>query len=206
MSPIAFATKTLIGLACTALLATPALANGHRDGHRGHNSGYVSQNHSGYSGRHYNNRQHQGSSHNRSHHGYNDNHRSNNQYRGHDRPSDYYHRGNDRRTYGNNHYRDQRPSHHSRYRNDYRPRYQFNPQRPVLYAPRYANYRNYAPHYNIGYRLKPHRHVRLNDYHRWGLYHPPRGHYWVRHNNDAYLAAAGTGLVAGIIIGALASH
>ena len=89
----------------------------------------------------------------------------------------------------------------------YTPRYRYNPGTRVVYAPATRNnwhYRNYSPRYRVGYRLPyPQRYV-INDYWRFGLYQPPAGHYWVRYDNDAYLAAAGTGLVVGLIVGALA--
>lgn len=85
----------------------------------------------------------------------------------------------------------------------YQPRYSWNPSRRVVYAPNFY-YPNYRPYYSVGGRFYDYNRYRINDYQRWGLYHPPQGYYWVRHNNDAYLAAAGTGLIAGIIIGALA--
>lgn len=192
----AFAKKTIIALACTTMLTMPAFANGHRDHGRDHRSGYSKQNHSNYSGRHQSSRHNDGYR-NRSHYSGRSNYRDS--YRGNGYRQDS-HRGSVKN------YRSHAPVYSRGYGAGYKPRYTYNPHKRVVYAPHFSNYRHYQPRFSVGYRLQPRYHVRINDYHRWGLYHPPHGHYWVRHNNDAYLAAAGTGLIAGIIIGALSTH
>ena len=123
----------------------------------------------------------------------NDNRRHDNWNRNNNR----YYGNNHNQYYGHNNYR------RDNYRQNYRPRYSWNPSRRVVYAPNFY-YPNYRPRYSVGARFYNYNNYRINDYQRWGLYQPPRGYHWVRHDNDAYLAAAGTGLVAGIIIGALA--
>jgi Ni/Co efflux regulator RcnB len=44
---------------------------------------------------------------------------------------------------------------------------------------------------------------RVSDYHRYHLSRPPRGYEWRRVDNNYVLAAAATGLIAGLV---LASH
>ena len=86
----------------------------------------------------------------------------------------------------------------------YQPRYRWNPYQRVVYAPNYHR-PNYHPRYRVGHRFSNYNSYLINDWQRWGLYQPPHGYYWARHDNDAYLTAAGTGVIAGIIIGALAA-
>ena len=45
------------------------------------------------------------------------------------------------------------------------------------------------------------RHTRyvVNDYHRYRLYSPPRGHQWVRVDHDVVLTALATGVVAAVV-------
>lgn len=194
VTAIAAGSLSLAGLA-------PAFADGPRND-RGHRNGYSSSNHHGYSG------QRGGSS---SHHGHN--RHDDKRHYGH-RGSSYsnhnYNRYNQNRYYQpRQHYGHARPYYgNSRpYYNQVRPRFVWNPRQPVIYAPRftsyYPNYSTYRPRYNVGYHMRLSNHHRIYDYSRYGLYQPPPGHYWVRSDGDAYLAAAGTGIVAGIIIGAL---
>ena len=68
-------------------------------------------------------------------------------------------------------------------------------------------YRDYSPRYRIGgyYHYSP-RSVVIRDYSRYGLYHPPHGHHWVRDNDrgDAILASVATGAIIGLVVGILA--
>jgi hypothetical protein len=173
--------------------------NGHREyrgnGHRDRDYRNNNRRHDNYS-RHNNNRYYGYNNSNR-HYGYNNyNQRHygqrqyNNRYYNNNRGYNY--------SYNNYNYRNYRPSH-----NYYQPRYHWNPRTPVLYSPSFGYRPNYQPYYRVGSRFHNHGRHRINDYHRYGLYAPPSGHYWVRHNNDAYLAAVGTGIVAGIIVGAI---
>jgi Ni/Co efflux regulator RcnB len=41
----------------------------------------------------------------------------------------------------------------------------------------------------------------ITDYRVYNLYAPPRGHYWVRVDNDVLLTAIGTGVVAAVVYG-----
>ncbi|MEL6245098.1 MAG: RcnB family protein [Pseudomonadota bacterium] len=45
----------------------------------------------------------------------------------------------------------------------------------------------------------------IRDYHHYGLYAPPRGYHWVHDydSGDAVLAAITTGVIAGLVIGAI---
>ena len=45
-----------------------------------------------------------------------------------------------------------------------------------------------------------HRYI-VHDYHRYHLYAPPRGHHWVRVDNDVVLAAVASGLVVSVVSG-----
>ena len=63
------------------------------------------------------------------------------------------------------------------------------------------------PRYAIGGWYRPHQHtVYITNYHSYGLYPPPPGHYWVRdhHSGDAILTSVATGAIIGLVIGALA--
>lgn len=168
------------GLAITSL--APASAQHHGGGHHGENGGYVKHNHKGYSGTHhpaYN-----------GHHGYKD--------YGRGPPPKHY-------SYHKHVYKHYVPPH------NYRPRYHYNHAQRVIYAPQYGHYYKpnyrYIPRYQLGHRIYSGGYTYvIHDYHRYGLYVPPHGHQWVRHDGDAYLIAAGTGLVAGIIIGAMLGY
>lgn len=183
----------------------PAYANPGQKNAYTHNRGYVSQTHTGYTGQHrghVSQYQHRGPQHYSSH--------GNNRYdnRGHHN-NRYDNRGHYNNRYDHRGYHN--PYNKPAYRpNVYQPRYHWNPHQRVIYAPRfkthYPNYVRYQPRYRVGHRVDfRHAHY-MNDYSRYGLYAPPRGHNWVRHDNDAYLTVVGTGLVAGIVIGALLSN
>ena len=221
--------RTFLGTALLAgtlfaAVALPASAQqrGHDNNHRsGNHNGYVNQNHRGYTSGH---RGHD----NRNHGNRGQDNRGHPSNRGHDNRSwghnNYNRNGYSNRnhhsnrygnssfsfsynTYGPNYgsYRSYRPNYgsygHNNY-NNYRPRYQWNPYQRVIYAQHFRN-QHHRPRYAVGHRFNNHHNYRINDYRRYGLYAPPSGYYWTRYDGDAYLAAAGTGLVAGIIIGAL---
>ena len=191
MKPLKTMTLSLTVAGMLSAFAVPALADG-----RGHDSrGYASQNHNGYA-----NSRHSGHNNNQ----YNGYRGKNQNYRGHDnnnRRHDNNYRGHDNRNYNNNRY--YRPAPQVNY-NYYTPRYSYNPHQRIVYAPNFRNH-GYHQRYQLGARFYNYDRYLISDYQRFGLYNPPRGHYWVRNDNDAYLAAAGTGLIAGVIIGALAS-
>ena len=165
-----------------------------RNGYNGH-KGY-DQKHSGYNNK------------------YSDNHYKggNNQYKGHNQYQ--YHQK------GQNHYNGQK--HYNGYKHynghrvvtpprNYKPRYTYNPRQRVVYASQFRNYyqypNRYAPRYNVGHRIYPTGYTYvIHNYPAYGLYQPPPGYQWVRCDGDAYLAAAGTGLIAGIIIGAMLGY
>ncbi|MFD3266193.1 RcnB family protein [Phenylobacterium ferrooxidans] len=46
----------------------------------------------------------------------------------------------------------------------------------------------------------------VNDYGRYGLRAPPRGHRWVRANNDYVLAAIATGLIVQVLANSNSGH
>ncbi|MFT5776767.1 RcnB family protein [Hyphomonas sp.] len=125
--------------------------------------------------------------------------------RGHDRRDDY--RG-DRGRHDN--YRDNNRRH-----DNYRrppPRYHSRPPARAYYAPPPRYYapppHYYAPRYSVGGYYQPHgQTVYIRDYNRYGLYAPPRGHYWARDydRGDAILASLATGAIIGLVIGVIAT-
>lgn len=197
MKPLKIASLALSLVGLAALSSVPASAQQYRSGH----GGYVTQSHQGYvSQSHQPQYQYQKRRHNAQ--------QSSSYYngRGYGSQGQQHYRGHKPHHRGQQVYQDQRGFHGQQ---RYQPRYVWNPNNRVIRAYHIRNshrYRQYRPHFRVGHRFHGGRHVIISDYHRFGLYHPPRGHRWVRHNNDAYLQAAGTGLVAGIIIGALASN
>lgn len=203
--------------------AAPALAQHH--GNKGHHSGYSGKNHKGYGGGY---KGHHGGGY-KSHHGgksqYNGYRGKTSGYKGYGHQTYKGHHGGYYGNKGYNHYRGYGKPRYYGHNNVYRPRvyhpprptysyrpkprYSWNPSRPVVYAPYfqtyYPNYRSYQPRFSVGYSINYNHYPRIYDYHRYGLYAPPSGHYWVHADGDAYLTAAGTGLIAGIVIGALLS-
>tara|TARA_B100000678_G_scaffold116006_2_gene97217 strand:- start:295 stop:972 length:678 start_codon:yes stop_codon:yes gene_type:complete len=209
--------KKLMGFALltgsmTAATALPSAAQSYSQGSQG---GYVVQNTQGYAtghngGRSYHDRHNnRWDRHDRNHGGWDRNHRRHDRWDRHDNRRDYYRGRHDdhsrHNSWNRGHFYYGYPNYGYRPSYNYRPRYSWNPSQRVVYAPHFTN-RHYRPRYPVGGHFHDWNRHRINDYHRWGLYQPPNGYYWVRHNNDAYLAAAGTGLVAGIIIGALTGY
>lgn len=195
MNPLKTLTLSLTIAGMMSAFALPAMADGRRDNNRQ----YTTQNHKGYANPNYNGRGHDDRSRGNSDNRRYDNNRRNNQ--------SYNNRGNTNRNYNNRGYNNNRyyqPAPRTNY-NHYKPRYSYNPYQRVVYAPQFRNNGRYHPRYQVGARFSGYNRFLISDYQRYGLYNPPRGHYWVRQDNDAYLAAAGTGLIAGVIIGALAS-
>ena len=100
--------------------------------------------------------------------------------------------------------------HYPRYAHRHRGWYAHGPRiryvrKGYYHGPHYR--RGYVPRYHIGARYVVHPHtVYITDYHGYGLYAPPPGHYWVRdhHSGDAILASVATGAIIGLVIGALA--
>lgn len=93
---------------------------------------------------------------------------------------------------------------HDRYRHD-APRYSYSAPRYVYSAPRYVAPRGYyVQTWHRGDRL-PREYCDsryyVNDYNRYQLYAPPRGHHWVRVNNDVLLTAVATGAVVAVVSG-----
>ena len=132
-----------------------------------------------------------------------DNHRGGDYSRGHhDRGAN---RGHDRR---NDYRRGDRHHNKHRYYSPPRSRAHYAPPRRY-YAPRhYAPPRHYVPRYAVGGYYRPHGHtVYIRDYHRYGLYDPPRGYYWARDydRGDAILASVATGAIIGLAIGVIAT-
>jgi len=86
--------------------------------------------------------------------------------------------------------------------------------RPGPYAPppgyhRYRSsnaWRNSHGYFRPGYAIPPYyrrgyqRHV-LNDWRRYNLYAPPRGHHWLLVDGNFVLAAIGTGIIAQVLLG-----
>ena len=103
------------------------------------------------------------------------------------------------------------------YRHQKNHRYYSRPPARAHYAPprryyarprHYAPPRHYVPRYAVGGYYHPHNHtVYIRDYHRYGLYDPPRGYYWARDydRGDAILASVATGAIIGLAIGVIAS-
>ncbi len=198
-----------------AIASMPASAQ-HHGGH-GH-KGYAGSNHSGYTGRHsnshhsgYDKRGHYSNpyNHGNKHHGskpyshykYGD---KNHGYKNYSYKSHGY------KSYGHNSYPSYKYGHHNKPsygHNNYRPRYSWDPRQRVVWNPYFKQrHSHYKPRYYVGSQLSLSRYPRIYNYSNYGLYHPPQGYHWVRSDNDAYLTAAGTGLIAGIIIGAIANN
>ncbi|WP_396592865.1 RcnB family protein [Brevundimonas sp. R86498] len=71
-------------------------------------------------------------------------------------------------------------------------------------APRYQAPRGYRyQQWSYGQRLPSHysRGYVINDYSRYGLRAPPRGHHYVRNGNDVVVAAVAGGLITAVIAG-----
>ena len=127
--------------------------------------------------------------------------------RGHDRDYRDNRRGDDRR-YNNrrgdnrqfNNRRDDRRDHYrgnQRYDQRRYTSYRYAP--PVYVAPRYAPPAYYAPRRHVwrpgGYLPRNTRYHVVNDYHRYRLAPPRRGHYYADVDGDILLVAAATGLI-----------
>ena len=127
----------------------------------------------------------------RGHHGWDD------RGRGHDR---HRNRGHDRRDERRERreWRDDRRHYSAGYREGYRDA-RHNDRRH--YAPPRVVYRGHPPHgwarghdYRRGYRGPVYV---VNDYNRYDLRHPPRGHHWIRDDRGNYLLVAiATGIIA----------
>jgi len=105
----------------------------------------------------------------------------------------------------------------AQYQRDYQGQYQqgynggrYDDRRDHRYDDRRDNRRGYGQqqrHYSgnawrRGQRLPSHyrsSHYYVNDYGRYGLRAPPRGHRWVRADNDYVLAAIATGLIVQVL-------
>ena len=93
--------------------------------------------------------------------------------------------------------RDQRPQYGRTFqddRQDYRHDYRRQPSR--------AAYRQWRKGERFDYRQARDYRV-VNDYRAYRLTPPPRGYHYVRSGNDVVLVALTTGIIAGIIAGAI---
>jgi Ni/Co efflux regulator RcnB len=155
---------------------------------------------------------HRGAEYSRGHNdrGANRGHDRRNDYRG-DRRNDYRGRDDRRHDYRGKHDRRDAYRHHDnrRYYSPPRSRAHYAPPRRYYALPRhYAPPRHYVPRYSVGGYYRPHGHtVYIRDYHRYGLYDPPRGYYWARDydRGDAILASVATGAIIGLAIGVIAA-
>lgn len=114
--------------------------------------------------------------------------------------------GKDRRDYRGNDRRD----HHDHDRYDRRDAYRSGYWHGRVDQRRYDRGRYIAPR---GYHVRSWRHgdhlprsyyetrYIVRDYHAYHLNAPPRGHHWVRVNNDVVLAAVTSGLVVSVVSG-----
>jgi len=115
--------------------------------------------------------------------------------------------GKDRRDFRGDHDRDR---HHHDRRYDRRDAYRAGYVNGRVDQRRYDRGRYVAPRgyyvrsWRHGDRLPRHyyetRYI-VNDYGRYHLHTPPRGHHWVRVNNDVILAAVASGLVVSVVNG-----
>lgn len=131
-----------------------------------------------------------------------------NDYRSHDRDGrkDWDRRDHDRRDWNRHDYRRD----HDRYRYDRRDAYRAGYLNGRIDQHRYDRGRYIAPR---GYYVRSWRHgdylprsycetrYIVSDYGRYHLYAPPRGHHWVRVDNDVVLAAVASGLVVSVVSG-----
>lgn len=113
-------------------------------------------------------------------------------------------RRDERRAYRDG-YRDGR--HHNRWDDRRYNGYEYRGQ--WHYGPPPAHYSDYRPayrHWRRGDRLPSYyrdRYIVVNDYHRYGLRHPPRGYHYVRDDRGEYLLV---GIATGVILGAILSQ
>ena len=119
-------------------------------------------------------------------------------YRGHDRDHRRYDRDH-RRHYDHDRRRwDSRDAYRAGYRDGRVDQRRYNRGRYI--APRGYHYRHWRhgdhlprAYYSSSYIVR--------DYHVYHLSPPPRGHHWVRVNNDVVLAAVASGLVVSVVNG-----
>lgn len=108
------------------------------------------------------------------------------------------HRGEHRREARDDRRHDDRYSHHDhdRYYHHDRHRSRSNDRSHRYGHARWHRGDRIPDHY------RSHRYV-VHDYHAHRLYSPPRGHHWVRVDNDFVLTAVTTGVIVAVIYGAL---
>jgi len=118
-------------------------------------------------------------------------------YRGHDGRHDWDRR--DHRDYRHDYGRyDRRDAYRAGYLNGRVDRYRYDRGRyiaPRGYYVRSWRHGDYLPRSYCETRYI------VSDYGRYHLHAPPRGHYWVRVNNDVVLAAVASGLVVSVVNG-----
>lgn len=124
----------------------------------------------------------------------------------HDRRDDRHDRRDDRQDSRRDHREDHRDARHDAQRHD--RHHSGHDHRRDGHGYRVAPYhppRGYVRHqWHRGDRVpdayRSHRHV-VHDYHSYQLYSPPRGHHWVRVDQDIVLTAVATGVVAAVVYG-----
>lgn len=137
---------------------------------------------------------------------YDDHDKDRRDYRSHDRDDrkdwdrrDHDRRDWDRRDYRRDHNRyDRRDAYRAGYLNGRVDRHHYDRGRyiaPRGYYVRSWRHGDYLPRSYCETRYI------VNDYGRYHLYAPPRGHHWVRVNDDVVLAAVASGLVVSVVNG-----
>lgn len=132
-----------------------------------------------------------GRHHHRGHHDRRDDHRRHDDHRRDDHKHRNHH--DDRR-----HHIDRRDAYRAGYWNGRADQRRYDRGRyiaPRGYYTRHWRHGDYLPraYYSSSYIVR--------DYHVYHLSPPPRGHHWVRVNNDVILAAVASGLVVGVVNG-----
>ena len=120
-------------------------------------------------------------------------------YRGHERRDDHRRYDRDHRSYDHDrHHWDRRDAYRAGYWDGRVDQRRFDRGRyiaPRGYHARHWRHGDYLPraYYSSSYIVR--------DYHVYHLSPPPRGHHWVRVNNDVILAAVASGLVVSVVNG-----
>ena len=118
-------------------------------------------------------------------------------HRGHDR-RDYERRDWDRRHHRDHNRWDRRDAYRAGYRQGRADQRRYDRGRYI--APRGYHVRSWRHGDHLPRSYYATRYI-VHDYHAYHLSPPPRGHHWVRVNNDVILAAVASGLVVSVVHG-----
>lgn len=119
-------------------------------------------------------------------------------YRGHERRDDRRHDRDRRRHDDDRHRWDRRDAYRAGYRDGRVDQRRYDRGRYI--PPRGYHYRHWRHGDYLPRAYYSHSYV-VHDYHSYHLSRPPRGHHWVRVNDDVVLAAVASGLVVSVVSG-----